>query len=397
MNATENELFRQLQDALGDHYQLTREIGGGGMSRIFLARERHPARLVVVKVLPPDGAGEMAVRRFRHEIAVMARLQHPHILPVLAAGEREGVLWYVTPYLDADTLRHRLNRDGRLPLAEAVRLLLELADALGYVHRQGSIHRDVKPENVLLQDGHVVLADFGGSLALNGGAPTMDDEARGPCLAMGTPGYMSPEQAAGDPAIDARADLYSLGVVAYELLTGRVPFLRATPHALLLAHLREQAVPVERLRPEIPPALALLVRRALSKDPAERLASAAECQATLARLAAELSIAGPTDGVDWSAAGGTPRTPHTPRWRRWAATGVAAVLLGAAHAGPLARPVPQPAPLLARVPVPARVDADVTPPGVPDRQPVQTPYALPRHATCSAPPAPARVRAQQAT
>ncbi|HEX5830742.1 MAG TPA: serine/threonine-protein kinase, partial [Gemmatimonadaceae bacterium] len=330
-----DELFCRVRRALGERYELTREIGGGGMSRVFLARERHPDRPVVVKVLPPDVADDAAARRFHHEIAVTARLQHPHVLPVLAAGDVDGLAYFVTPFLEGESLRHRLVGRGRLPIPEAVRVLHELGDALAYAHRHGVVHRDVKPENVLVHDGHAVLADFGSAL-LTGSGASVD---RTLCVAMGTPGYMAPEQAAGDPALDARADVYSLGVLAYELLTGAPPFARPTPRAVLVAHLRETAIPVERIRADTPAALARLVGRALAKDPAHRPRSAVEFQAAL-------SVVRPTAAQRAATA---PASTATFRSRHWAASGAVAVLaavalVGAArHLSP-APPTPPPPP-----------------------------------------------------
>ena len=216
----------QLQLALGESYRIERELAAGGMSRLFLAAERSLQRPVVVKLLPPELSSEVSAERFRREMLLAARLQHPHILPVLSAGAREGLLFYVMPYVQGESLRARLAREGRLAIGDAVRILRDMADALACAHRQGIVHRDIKPENVLLEEGHAVLADFGVARALE--QATLGDRLTGTGLGLGTPGYMAPEQLAGEPGVDARADLYALGVVAYEMLAGAPPFAGGT-------------------------------------------------------------------------------------------------------------------------------------------------------------------------
>src|SRR5437879_4306281 len=212
------DLLARLQAALGDTYRIEKELGGGGMSRLFLATEASLHRQVVIKLLPPEFTSEVSAARFRQEIELAAHLQHPNILPVLTAGARDDLLFYVMPFVSGESLRHRLTREGKLPVADAVRVLYEIADALAYAHAEGVIHRDIKPENILLLGAHAALTDFGVARALvesrSGGRLT----ATG--LALGTPGYMSPEQAAGEWHIDARADLYALAVVGYEMLAG---------------------------------------------------------------------------------------------------------------------------------------------------------------------------------
>jgi eukaryotic-like serine/threonine-protein kinase len=258
----------QLQQALGDGYMLERELAPGGMSRLFLATERALERTVVVKLLPPDFASEVGAERFRREMLVTARLQHPHILPVLNAGARDGLLYYVMPYVPGESLRARVERERRLPVAEAVRILRELADALACAHAAGIVHRDVKPENVLFQHDHAVLADFGvarAALEASSGARLTSTG-----LGLGTLGYMAPEQLGGEPNVDARADLYALGVVAYEMLTGAPPFAGATPVRLMTLHLTERPRPVGEVQRDVPPALSGLVARLLEKEPADR-------------------------------------------------------------------------------------------------------------------------------
>src|SRR2546428_477003 len=229
------DLQARLRAALGDAYQVERELGGGGMSRVFLATEASLHRAVVIKLLPPEFASEVSEARFKQEIELAAHLQHPNILPLLTAGAKGDLLFYVMPFVSGESLRHRLTREGKLPVADAVRILHEMADALAYAHAEGVIHRDVKPENILLQGGHAVLTDFGVARALaesrSGGRLTDTG------LALGTPGYMSPEQAAGERHVDARADVYALAVVGYEMLAGVSPLWGATAQGPLAGHL----------------------------------------------------------------------------------------------------------------------------------------------------------------
>ena len=269
----------QLQAALGSAFAIERELLGGGMSRVFVATETSLGRRVAIKVLSPELANSISAERFRREIQIVAQLQHPHIVPVHAAGDANGLLYYTMPFVEGETLRTRLLRDGKLPVAETLALLIELADALAYAHGRGVIHRDIKPENVLLSGSHATLADFGVSRALS--AATGDARLTTAGLILGTPAYMAPEQIMGDTAADARADLYSLGLVAYEMLAGGAPFEATTPQQLIAAHVTEAPRPVAERRPETPPALAAIVMRCLEKDPAKRPHSAAELAAEL--------------------------------------------------------------------------------------------------------------------
>ena len=273
-----DELMERLQDALGDAFEIERELGGGGMSRLFVATERSLDRQVVVKVLSPDLTSDLSATRFKRESAVTAHLQHPHILPVLAAGARNGLLYYVMPYVAGESLRHRLTREGHLPVADAERLLREMADALAYAHDRGVVHRDIKPENILLQGDHAVLADFGIAWARGGALQTAAGTQRltDGNAAMGTPGYMSPEQAAGEQNLDARSDIYALAVVGYEMLSGRPPFVGPTARSVITAHLSETPRPLAELRDDTPPALAAALATALAKAPEDRFQTAAE-------------------------------------------------------------------------------------------------------------------------
>src|SRR5712691_5128635 len=268
------DLLARLQAALGDTYRIEKELGGGGMSRLFLATEASLHRQVVIKLLPPEFTSEVSAARFKQEIELAAHLQHPNILPVLTAGAKDDLLFYVMPFVPGESLRHRLTREGRLPVLDAVRILHEIADALAQAHAEGVIHRDIKPENILLLGSHAVLTDFGVARALaesRSGSRLTDTG-----LALGTPGYMSPEQAAGERHIDARADVYALAVVGYEMLAGFPPFAGPTAQAVIAAHLTATPKPLTDARPDTPPQVANSIARALAKDPNARLRTAAE-------------------------------------------------------------------------------------------------------------------------
>src|SRR5215207_839177 len=267
-----------LLSALSDRYTMGRELGRGGMATVYLARDLRHDRNVAVKVLEPTVASAGA-ERFMREIRIAARLTHPHVLSVYDSGEADRRLYYVMPYVDGETLRARLAREGALQISEAVRLLRELADALAYAHGHGVVHRDLKPENVLLSGGHAVVADFGIAKAI--AAATEGDQGQsttltGTGVALGTPAYMAPEQALGDTTMNHRADLYALGVIAYEMLTGSHPFAGRTAQALAAAHLTETPAPVVQSRPDVPSALGDLVAQLLAKDPQARPQRAGE-------------------------------------------------------------------------------------------------------------------------
>ena len=293
------DIAAPLQHALGDQYRIIRELGGGGMSHVFLAEEASLGRQVVVKVLPPELTSEASIARFKREAAVTAQLQHPNILPVLAFGARDGLLYYVSPFLAGESLRHRLQRTGPLPVDEAVQLTREVADALAAAHAHGVVHRDIKPENIFLSNGHAVLADFGIARALE-----RDDDSpgvRGTRLtavgqSMGTPGYMSPEQAAGDDFIDARSDIYSLAVVAFELLAGVPPFTGDSARAVMAAHLSATPKPISDFRRDVPASVSAALERALAKEPGQRFASAAEFRDALGAVGARGAARSPSYG-----------------------------------------------------------------------------------------------------
>ena len=271
------ELRDQLQSTLGSAYTLERELGGGGMSRVFVATETALGRSVVVKVLPPDLIGGVNIDRFRREILLAAKLQHPHIVPVLAAGEMSGIPFYTMPLVEGRSLRARLDESGALPISEAVFILSDVAKALSYAHERGVVHRDIKPDNVLLSGGAAVVTDFGIAKALS------ESKMQGPSAtltqlgtSLGTPAYMAPEQAAADPATDHRADTYAFGCMAYELLAGRPPFVGKSPQKLLAAQMGETPQQIAELRLDTPPMLATLVMRCLEKDAADRPQNASD-------------------------------------------------------------------------------------------------------------------------
>jgi len=264
------DLRAQLQSALGPAYVLERELGGGGMSRVFTAEDTALRRRIVMKVLPPELAAGLSVARFQREIALAAQLQHPHIVPVLATGDAEGLPWYTMPFVEGESLRERLARVGELPVAEAVRLLREIATALDYAHEKGIVHRDIKPDNVLISGSIAMVTDFGVAKALAASVSAHEGTLTATGVAIGTPAYMSPEQITADPAVDRRADIYALGVVAYEMLAGQPPFAGRTTQTLLAAHVTEAPEPLARRRPAVPPALAALVMRCLEKRAADR-------------------------------------------------------------------------------------------------------------------------------
>ncbi len=285
-----SDLRARLEAALGATYRFEQELGGGGMSRVFRAEEVALGRQVVIKVLPPEMGAGVNEDRFRREIQLAARLQHPHIVPLLAAGSADGLLWYAMPFVEGESLRARLERGGELPVADAVRILREVTDALTYAHDKGVVHRDIKPDNVMLSGSHALVTDFGVAKAVSdsvtgGGALTSLG------LALGTPAYMAPEQASADPNVDQRADLYALGAMGYEMLTGRPPFTAPTPQAVLAAHLIQAPEKLSAIRPAVPAPLEALLHRCLEKRPADRWQRAAD---VLPQLEAMLTPSGST-------------------------------------------------------------------------------------------------------
>jgi serine/threonine-protein kinase len=218
------------------------------MSHVFLAAETALGRKVVVKVLPPDLTQGVNAERFRREIRLAASLQHPHVVPLLTAGQSGELVWYTMPFIEGESLRVRLSREGELPVGEAARLLRDVSDALAYAHERGVVHRDIKPDNVLLTGRHAVVTDFGVAKAIS--EATGESSLTSVGVALGTPAYMAPEQASADPHVDHRADIYALGVLAYEMLTGRTPFV-GVPQAVLAAHVTQTPEPVTTRRPAV--------------------------------------------------------------------------------------------------------------------------------------------------
>ena len=268
----------RLTAALSDRYRVDRELGQGGMATVYLAHDLKHDRDVAIKVLHPNLGAALGGERFLSGIRTTARLQHPHIFPLLDSGEADGLLYYVMPLVTGETLRARLERERQLSIADAVLIAREVADALGYAHTLGVIHRDIKPENILLQNGHALVADFGIALAVqHAGGQRMTQTG----LSLGTPQYMSPEQAMGERTIDARSDIDALGAVTYEMLTGEPPFTGATVQAIVARVLTEKPQSIRTVRDTVPLGAEQAVLRALSKLPADRFASALEFVAAL--------------------------------------------------------------------------------------------------------------------
>jgi hypothetical protein len=308
--------LERLAAALADRYALQRELGAGGMATVYLAHDIKHDRDVAIKVLYPDLGVALGGERFLSEIRTTARLQHPHILSLLDSGNANGLLYYVMPLVTGETLRARLERERQLPIADALRIAREVASALDYAHRQGVIHRDIKPENILLHDGSALVADFGIALAVqSAGGARMTQTG----LSLGTPQYMSPEQAMGERTIDARSDVYALGAVLYEMLTGDAPFTGSSMQAIVAKVLSEKPTPIHTLRETVPLAIEQAVSTALAKLPADRFASAAEFATALSN----------TSGATFAAAATmTPmRSSLRAKLLAFAALGVGAVAL----------------------------------------------------------------------
>ena len=272
----------QVKAALEDRYLVQREIGRGGMATIYLAIDRRHDRQVAVKVLHAEMVATVGARRFVREIRTEARLTHPNIVPLLDSGDAAGVLYYVMPFVEGESLRARLDRVKRLPVPDALRVAAEVADALDCAHRHNVLHRDVKPENILLEEGHAIVVDFGIARAISSAnADGSQDRITATGMTVGTLDYMSPEQANGDPALDGRSDIYSVGCVLFEMLAGMPPYRARSMHALL-AQLRSSPVPsVRNAAPEVPEGVDRLVRRCLARVPADRFATAAELRHAL--------------------------------------------------------------------------------------------------------------------
>jgi len=280
----------QAGQQLGDGYRIERELGRGGMAVVYAAHDLKHNRLVAIKVLNPDLASAVGPERFLREIKTTAALRHPHILPLYDSGEAEGFLFYVMPLVEGESLQDRLLRERQLPLSDALQIAREVADALSYAHARNVIHRDIKPANILLESGHAVVADFGVAKAVSAAG---GDRLTQTGLAIGTPSYMSPEQASGGEDVDGRSDLYSLACVLYEMLAGQPPFTGPTVESVVMQHLTADVRPVTQLRPGIPGEVAGLLDRALSKTPADRFSPAAQFVEALSRSTGPATSASP--------------------------------------------------------------------------------------------------------
>ena len=310
------ELLERLQQALSDRYRIEREVGAGGMAIVYLAEDLKHHRSVALKVLRPELTACLGHERFLREIEVASKLTHPHILPLHDSGNADGFLYYVMPYVEGETLRDRLTREKQLPLDDALQIGREVADALSYAHAHGVIHRDIKPGNILLESGHAVVTDFGIARAIDQAGV---EELTQTGLAVGTPAYMSPEQAAGSRDLDGRSDLYSLGCVLYELIAGQPPFTGPTVESVMHQHRTAEAPWMIQLRTGVPAALEDAVRRALEHVPADRYDTAGDLRAALD------SLAGPRTGASTPVWIGRPRAgPWRATRRRWVATAIVA-------------------------------------------------------------------------
>jgi TolB-like protein len=312
------EQLARLNVALADRYRVVRELGHGGMATVYLARDLKHDRPVALKVLRPEIAAALGSERFLREVRITARLNHPHILPLLDSGEAAGLLYYVMPYVEGESLRDRLSREKQLALDDALQIAREVADALGYAHSHEVVHRDIKPENILLESGHAVVADFGIARALTAAGGERLTETG---IAVGTPAYMSPEQAAGSGDVDGRSDVYSLGCVLYEMLAGHPPFTGATAQEILARHSMDTVPLISAARPALPPTIHQAIHTALAKVPADRFPSAL-------KLARALETgAGAQSGAN---AGGRSRTGRRVALIAVTVLGIAAVAMVAA-------------------------------------------------------------------
>jgi serine/threonine protein kinase len=287
-------LAHKLAASLGSTYELRRELGGGGMSRVFLAHDRSLGRDIVVKLLLPELAAGISITRFRREIALAARLQHPNIVTVLAAGEADGLPYFTMPFVRGESLRLLLERGERVEVRRAIRILRDVACALARAHEEGVVHRDIKPANILLSGGAAMVTDFGVAKALSSAREAEDDPGDSTLTvagtSLGTPDYISPEQATADPAMDHRSDIYSFGVTAYHLLAGHTPFPAASHRETITAHLTKTPPPLGGERADLPPALATLVMQCMEKDPAARPQTAEQIVDLLDRISPDAHV-----------------------------------------------------------------------------------------------------------
>ena len=300
------ELLAKLQDSLSGRYSIERQLGRGGMATVYLARDIQHERPVALKVLHPELAASLGAERFQREIRIAAKLQHPHILGVYDSGSVGEYLWFTMPFVEGESLRDRVTREGQMNIAEAVRITREAALALDFAHRQGVVHRDIKPENILLIDGQAMVADFGIARALQSGEESLTQTG----MSIGTPAYMSPEQASGERTVDARTDVYALGCVLYELLAGEPPFSGPTTQAVIMRVMTETARPITVVRSSVNPQLAAVVAQAMSKSAPDRFSTAGEFARALESATAST--------------GTIPAASAAPRRPRWLGAGIAA-------------------------------------------------------------------------
>ena len=323
------EVVDALRLALADRYAIERELGQGGMASVYLAEDLKHHRRVALKLLRPELAHALGPARFLREIETTAQLAHPHILPLLDSGEVDGQLFYTMPLVEGESLRDRLTRERQLPLDDALRIAREVADALGYAHALGVVHRDIKPENILFEAGHAVVADFGIAKAI---ATAGSEQLTETGLAVGTPAYMSPEQAAGSTDLDGRSDLYSLGCVLYEMLAGRPPFVGPTLESVVHQQLTAEPPSVTSIRPAVPGWVAAALSRALAKTPADRFNPVA--------LFGEAITPHASVALAPEASAQVAVPPRGSSWRRWSliGAGILVVLVGAIVFGRSLRP-----------------------------------------------------------
>jgi serine/threonine-protein kinase len=351
-SAPKPERVAAITRALGEHYRLevgpeggVALLGRGGMATVYLAEDVRHDRWVAVKVLHPELAASIGPQRFLREIRIAAQLHHPHILGLIDSGEANGILYYVMPFVTGESLRAHIEKVGPLPLADVVRLLRDVASALGRAHKAGIVHRDIKPENILLEDRHALVTDFGVAKAVSEATRAGADTSVG--FALGTPAYMAPEQAAADE-IDHRADIYALGIVAYEMLTGSLPFEARTPQQMIAAHLAKPPAPLRGKRADVPVALERVVMHCLEKDPDDRWQTADDMILALEELPSMSAIrpavpapktlempVGRDGAPEPARADADPPVPHAWGAARWMALTVVAVLIGLAVAAKL--------------------------------------------------------------
>src|SRR5688572_20928547 len=324
-------------EVLADRYRITRELGRGGMATVYLARDIRHSRDVAVKVVRAELSAALGSGRFLREIEIVAALRHPHIVPLYDSGDADGILYYVMPYEAGHSLRERITREGPLPINDAIVILRDVCDALAHAHRHGIVHRDIKPDNVLLAGRHAMVTDFGVAKAISAGSAARRESDGRPKdvllttagVSLGTPAYMAPEQVAADPRIDHRADIYAFGALAYELLAGHPPFHNEEPQLVLAAHLTEPPKEIATRRPDVPPALARLVMRCLEKRPADRWQTTDELLSRIERVLAANADVEPLVPThrDRAPSAGRHSLAVVP-WRR--AGGIAAVVVVAA-------------------------------------------------------------------